>query len=982
MSTMNLPSGTVTFLYTDIEGSASLWERFPEAMRAAQSEHDSILRESIKAHGGTVYKVIGDAFQAAFPVAIPAVEAAIVIQRQLASTQWRETGPLRVRMGLHTGEAMPLEDDYDTTHTLNRVARIMSAGHGGQILISQTVAELVRSALPEGVTLRDLGQHRMKGLSQLERLSQVCVLDLLQDFPPLKTLDDRPNNLPAQLTAFIGRESEINEVRQRLASARLLTLIGPGGAGKTRLALEVGDKVLAEYPGGVWFVDLAALQEPSVVPQAVAKAIGLREQEGRPVTAQLADYLRYKDLLLILDNCEHLVEACAQFVELALRSGPQIKILATSRQSLRLTGEHVFPLGGMDFPDWEYPQDLSQYAAVQLFQQSARQVNADFEPQSGELEWIARICRLVQGMPLAILLAAGWVDILDLDEIAAEISRSVDFLESQMRDIPERQRSMRSVFEYSWNLLSEQEQTVFASMAVFHGGFDRRAAQEIIGTNLHTLNNLVNKSLLQRGAETRRFYIHEILRQLAEERLEDSGRAGTIREAHSHYYLTYLAKAEDDLKGRRQLDALDEIEAEFENLRAAWLWAVENRVADLIGAVLESLFLFTASRSRFSEGYDLFRHAREEWPATDQRDTALAGRLLVRYPEQEMDPGTVYRQGLEIARQYGSPVDVAYAKNQLGRHLAHGDIDFKRGMTLLEESLTSYRRLGDDFAAARVLDDLAFGYSLTDQDKRMQYGQQSLALRRKIDDLIGVANVLRNLAVAAFWMGDGQGAARHIEEALSIARQMGDLNSIAWLKSLQAEVSLLKGDLEAGLSQIEEAQRISSEVNERDLIRNCLLVRAILISIMHQDYAEAKQLLLEAHPPEHPADMLAVQAYSAYALVYNGLGDYNQSANYLVLMIEEMARVGASFAGFPIMIPLIAIRLFQRDEFDLSARCLGYLDSLPTALTGWGDHWHFLPRLRRDLETKLGRKAYADALERGESLDVKTIAAKFMAAHP
>jgi predicted ATPase len=803
---------------------------------------------------------------------------------------------------------------------------------------------------------------------------------LPQDFPPLKTLDDRPNNLPAQLTAFIGRESEIDEVRQGLASSRLLTLIGPGGAGKTRLALRVGETVLAEYPGGVWFVDLAPLQEPSTVPQAVAKAIGLREQEGRQVTEQLADYLHNKQLLIILDNCEHLVEACAQFVELALRSGPQAKILATSRQSLRLTSERVFSLGGMDFPEWEYPQDLSQYSAVQLFQQSARQVHSDFEPRSGELEWIARICRLVQGMPLAILLAAGWVDVLDLDEIAAEISRSVDFLESEMRDMPERQRSMRAVFEYSWNLLSEEEQTVFATMAVFHGGFDRRAAQEITGTNLRMLNNLVNKSLLQREAEARRFYIHKILGQLAEERLEDSGRAGAIREQHSHYYLTYLAKAEDDLKGRRQLDALDEIEADFENLRAAWMWAVENRDADLVGAALESLFLFTASRSRFSEGYDLFRHARKQWPATDQRDTALAGRLLVRYPEPDLDPGTIYRQGIEIARQYDDPVAVAYAKNQLGRHLAHGNIDLKRGMTLLEESLTSYRQLGDDFAAGRVLDDLAFGYSLTDQNKRVQYGQQSLALRRKIGDLIGVANVLRNLAVAAYWMGDGRSAERHIEEALSIAHQMGDLNSIAWMRSLQAEGSLLKGDLEASLGQIEEAQRISQEVNDWDLIRNCLLVRAILISIMYQDYAQAKQLLLEAHPPETPADMLSVQAYSTYALVYNGLGDYDQSAHYLVLVLEEMARIGASFAGFPLLIPLIALILFLQDELDLSAQCLGYLDHLPKGLTGWSDQWHFLPGLRKDLETKLGKQNYADALERGESLDFETIAAKFVAA--
>lgn len=977
MDSVNLPSGIVTFLYTDIEGSASLWERFPEPMRVALAKHDAILRETISAHGGTVYKAIGDAFQAAFPVPVQAVKAAIAIQQELNEAQWQETGPLRVRMGLHTGEAIPLEDDYDTTHTLNRVARIMSAGHGGQILISQTVAELVRGSLPQGVTLQDMGEHRMKGLSQLERLSQVCIDGLPQDFPPLKTLDDHPNNLPLQFTIFVGRESEIDAVRQALTSSRLITLLGPGGAGKTRLALEVGDRVLDEYPDGVWFVDLAPIQDDAVVPHAVVKAIGLREQEGRNVTEQLADYLRNKDILLILDNCEHLVEACAQFAELALRSGREVRILATSRQSLRLTSERVYSIKGMDFPAWKYPQDLDRYPAVQLFRQSARQVDADFEPQPGELETIAQICQQVEGMPLAILLAAAWVDVLDLNEIAAEIASSVDFLESEMRDIPERHRSMRAVFDYSWNLLSEEEQRVFANMAVFHGGFDRRAAQEITGTSLRMLNNLVNKSLLQHEAESRRFYIHEILRQLAEGRLEASEKASYIREAHSRYYLDRLVKSEADLKGGRQLDALDELEAEFENLRAAWIWAVENRDADRVNSSLDSLFLLTVFRSRFSEGHDLFQRARQQWSATGQQDSALAGRLLLRYLDPDREPGAIFQQGHDIARRYDEPAEVAYAKNQLGRYLAHEDIDFERGMTLLEDSLSIYRQLDDEFAAARVLDDLAFGYSLRNQSKRIQFGEQSLALRRKIGDLIGVANVLRNLTVAAYWMGDDLAAERYTREALSIARQMRDLHSIAWLRSLQAEGSLLKGDFDASRRQIEEAYDISQQVNDWDLIRNCLLVRAILISVMDEDYVQARHLVLEAHPPETSADMLTVQAYGAYALVYTGLEDYDQSAKYVALMIEEMARMGIGFDGFQLAIPLIAIILFQQGDLDLSARCLGYYDNLPKGLSGWVEQWPILARLRQDLQAKLGGQAYEDALERGKSLDFESVADKF-----
>jgi predicted ATPase/class 3 adenylate cyclase len=977
MSSTNLPSGTVTFLYTDIQGSAALWERFPEPMRIALEQHNAILNESIAAHGGTVFKVIGDAFQAAFPVALQAVMAAIAIQRALASAQWPETGPLSVRMGLHSGEAVPLEHDYDTTHTLNRVARIMSAGHGGQILISQAVAELVRASLPAEVTLKDLGQHRMKGLSHLERLSQVCTPDLPLDFPPLQTLDEHPNNLPLQLTTFLGRESEIEEVRQGLSASRLTTIFGPGGAGKTRLALEVGNQVLEEYPHGIWFVDLAPLQEASVIPYAVANALGLREQEGRQLVDQLRDSLHNKNLLLILDNCEHLIEACVHMVELALSSSPQVKVLATSRQSMRLTSERVYPLGGMDFPSAEYKGDLSHYPAVQLFKHSAQQVNSKFEPQDSDLEMIARICQLVQGMPLAILLAAVWIEVLDLEEIASEISRSVDFLETEMRDIPERQRSMRAVFDYSWNLLTEEEQTAFASLAVFVGGFDMRAAQAVSVTNLRMLNNLAQKSLLQRGSETKRFTIHEILRQLAKERLQTLGIEGAVQEAHSRYFLGYLVKAEPDLRGKRQLDVLDDIQVDFENVRAAWLWAVENRESELVNAALESLYLFTVFRNRFSEGYELFQRARQQWPLNDPQVSALGGRLSLHYPQAEADLEKLYRQGLDIANRYADPTDIAYATNQLGRHLAHSNIDFEGGMSLLEDSLSAYRQLGDDFAAAWVLDDLAFGYSWIDQEKRMQYGRQSLDLRRKIGDLIGVANVLRNLAVAAFWTGDIHTADEYIQEAIDIARQMDDLNNIGWLISLQAESSILKGDFEATRHQVEQSYQISQKVNDYDLTRNCLLMLSLLSSMMDEDYNQALQLARKGHPPGSAVDMLAVEAYLTYSLAHFGLGDYGQSAQYLAHLLSEAEHIGINIDGFPLILALIALNFYQAGEAHLAAQCLGYLDHLPKGLTGWKDNWKYLRTFRDDLEANLGQQAYQDALARGETLDIRTVTARF-----
>ncbi len=418
---MRLPSGTVAFLYTDIEGSTPLWEQDFEAMTEASQLHNRILQQAIRDHNGVVYKIIGDAFQAAFAVPAQAVAAAVAAQRGLATARWGKSGPLRVRMGVHVGEAIAEETDYATTHTLNRVARIMAAGHGGQILISQAVTELVRGSLPDQVSLRDLGDFRMKGLSQPEHLYQVLVPSLPQDFPPLASLDYRPNNLPIQVTAFVGRQKEISQAMAILSDCRLLTFTGPGGVGKTRLALQVAAEVMDEYPGGVWYVELAHLQDPAMIPQAVTKTIGVREQEGRPIGEVLADYLEKKVILLLLDNCEHLIDACAEFADWVLRSAPGAKVLATSRQTLALSAEQVFPLGGMDIPEWEYPDNLRQFSAIELFLQSAQRVSAGFEIQENELSRAAHICRLVQGMPLAILLAAAWVDTLTLEEIAAKL---------------------------------------------------------------------------------------------------------------------------------------------------------------------------------------------------------------------------------------------------------------------------------------------------------------------------------------------------------------------------------------------------------------------------------------------------------------------------------------------------------------------------------------------------------------------------------
>jgi tetratricopeptide (TPR) repeat protein len=575
-------------------------------------------------------------------------------------------------------------------------------------------------------------------------------------------------------------------------------------------------------------------------------------------------------------------------------------------------------------------------------------------------------------MPLGILLAAGWVDLLTLDEITSEITRSVDFLETELRDVPERHHSLRAAFEYSWQLLSEEERTGLASMSVFRGGFTRHAAQTVAGVSLRSLNILAHKSLLQRDPGSPRYFLHEQIRQFAEGKLEDFGIAENIRESHSHYYLVYLAESGADLKGNRQLDALDEIEDDFENIRIAWSWAVKNKAEAILDNALESLHLFTIFRSHFTEGYELFQQARRQWLASDETASSISGRLLIRYIDPDQDPNQVYQLGLEIARQHDRPTDIAYALKQLGAYLAHTGSDYSKGMSLLEESLSIYRDSGDDYAVAKVLDDIAFGYGLIDQSQRMFYGQESLAIRRRIGDWIGVANVLRNLAVAAIRLGKPGEAYQYMDEALSIAQQMSDLNSIGWMYLLQALGSLVMGDFTGGEKLSNEAFRISREIHDQDLTRNCLIVRSLFVTVVEEDYVKAKQLLVEANLFESQKDMLW-WSWTVYALVASSLGDLQEAVGAILFVLRQMKQGGINLGAYSYFVVAIALAFIQLGKAIPAAECLGYYDNIPTEGTAWGNNWPPLKRLRDDLVNQLGHEDFDSAMHRGRNLTVKTI---------
>jgi len=630
------PIGTVTFLFTDIEGSTILWEQHPEIMAAALQIHNAALRQAIEAHGGVVFKIVGDAFQAAFATAPQALRAAIDGQKALMQASWNELGPLKVRMGLHTGEAQldPNGDEYAVSHTKNRAARIMSVAHGGQILLSQETANLTDHQLHEGIRLIDMGEHRLKGLTIPEHLYQVAIGGLIQDFPPLMTLSITRNNLPVQLSEFIGRQEEIKQVKKLLTLHRLVTLAGSGGVGKTRLGLVLAEEMLEEFPDGVWFIELAKLSDPSQVASAVASALGIQEEARQPVLETLRYHFRERNCLIILDNCEHLIEACSSLVDALLHSARQLKILATSREPLGVTGEGVFRVPSLSFP--QEAQDaseerISQYDAARLFENRAQAVLPEFRITPDNARTVSRICWRLDGIPLALELAAARLAALDLAEIDSRLQNSFRLLAGSTRTMLERHRTLRATIDWSYNLQSDQERLLLRRLSVFSGGFSLEAVEAICAGDglekdeiLDLLSQLVVKSMVilerQPGLEAR-YHLLETIRQYAGEKLHDGGESESTRNYHLAWYVQLAELTGFKLQTNERPTWNRKFMSEKDNFAAALDWALEEGVDIQAGLrIIQALFITFSERALFNDLQRWLEKALEETSKQKESD--------------------------------------------------------------------------------------------------------------------------------------------------------------------------------------------------------------------------------------------------------------------------------------------------------------------------------------------------------------------------
>ncbi len=816
----NRPTGTVTFLFTDIEGSTQRWEGDPTKMQAAHSRHEAILRRAVEDNGGYAYKMIGDAFQVAFPTARQALQAALEAQRSLHSESWGEDGELRVRMALHTGITEEREGDY-VGPLLNRVARLMSAGHGGQVLVSLATYELVRDYLPSGVTLKDIGEYRLKDLIRPEHVFQLVAPDLPSDFPPLKTLENRPNNLPLQPTPFIGREKELTALVKLLLheDVRLVTLTGPAGVGKSRLAVQAAAELVDDFADGVFFVSLASAIDPTLVVSGIAQALGVKEAGDRPLLDVLKEELRSKSMLLVLDNFEQVVQAAPLVSEL-LQSASQLKILATSRTVLHLRGEKEFPVPSLSMPDPKrLPkiETLLQYEAVALFIQRALDVKPDFAITNDSAPAVAKICVRLDGLPLAIELAATRIRFLPPQAMLARLQSRLKLLTGGARDLPARQQTLRGAIEWSYDLLDEGEQQLFRRMAVFQGGRRLEALEAVCNAEgdleidlLDGVESLVSNSLLRQEEDESgepSFVMLETIHEYAKERLEESGEAETLRRRHTDYFLALAEEAEPHLRGPRQVEWMELLEREHDNFRAALQWSLETGQEGRIGAVDQS--------QDGAEGLMYLRLAGVLGRFWDVRGHLSEGRQwLKRVLDKSHATQSAEGNTLTLLR--------ARALLAMGR-LSRKQGDLTQAQALLSEGLALYEQVEDKWGIAETLNILATAkYGAGEYGAARPLWERALASFREVNDESGIARTLNNLGEMARARGDYKSARTYYEQGLAVMRQQGEARATAVLTLNLGSIEQRLGNYSRAAELFKESLAPSSDLGDISLIAICI----------------------------------------------------------------------------------------------------------------------------------------------------------------
>jgi predicted ATPase len=814
-----------------------------------------LLRAAFVANGGHEVGSQGDAFFFVFSSARNAVTAAVAAQKALSLHPWPEGAAVRVRMGLHTGEGTLAGDDY-VGLDVHRAARISAAGHGGQILVSQATHALVVGDLPETVSLLDLGPHRLKDLQRPEHIFQVVHADLVSRFPALRSLDISPHNLPVQVTSFIGREQEMIDVRRLLSGAHLVTLRGPGGAGKTRLAIQVAADHLDGFPDGVWFVELAPISDPANVPQTVASALGLREPARAP-TAVLTDYLQPRSLLLVLDNCEQVLQATAELCGMLLRQCPNLRVLATSRETLGVAGERIFQVQPLALPDPDRAGSAdmaNQYAAVRLFVERAATYQPGFKVTDDNIRTIVELCRRLDGIPLAIELAAARVRVLSVEQIAARLEDRFRLLTGGPRTGLPHHQTLRAALDWGYDLLTEDERAMFRRVAVFAGGFTLEAAEGVCADGvidaadvLDLLARLVDKSfvVVEPQAATVRYRLLDTVREYGLERLREAGEEEAVRERHRVCFLELAERAEMELQGPNQKEWLDQLETDHDNLRAALEWSRAS--PDRVNAGLRlagALWWFWEVRGYWDEGR---RWLDDLLPRADPSPSVVRVKAMNAAAGLAMKQGdfaqveALANESLTLSRRLGDKKGAASCLVMLGVRACRLE-DYGQAEALGGEGLTLSREAGDNFATAWAQAVLGLvARAKGDLERSEGLLTESLTRLRALGHQWASAIVLINLGLLARDRGNLDRAVEHLEEALGILRQLGDKSYISYTLLNLGTIASARHDYERAGAIYRECLGLRKELQERRGIVTCLAALGCTASGL-RDYRKAAVL--------------------------------------------------------------------------------------------------------------------------------------------
>ena len=805
----NKPSGTVTFLFSDIEASTVRWEKNAGLMKIAFSRQEAIMRETMKSYEGYVYKMVGDAFQVAFNTARDAVHAAVADQQSLQSEPWGEIGPIMIRMALHTGVVEERAQDY-VGPVLNRVARLMSAGHGGQILLSQTTYELLRDDILMQVIITDLGEHRLKDLNHPEHIFQVSAPGINTSFPALITLNAYPNNLPLQLTSFIGRQSQINEILHLLESNRLVTLCGPGGTGKTRLAIQVASHVLSSFKHGVYFIDLAPISDPLLVSHAIAETLCIQENSNEPLVKSVIRFLYEKEILLVLDNFEQIIETAPLISDL-LSSAPAIQVMITSRQPLRISGEQeyqVFPMNTPELDELALINEFTQYEAIELFVRRSQSVRPDFEIADHNARAIAEVCTHLDGLPLAIELAAARIRIMDPKQLLNRIEHRFTELKDGMRDLHPRQQTLLATIDWSYDLLEESEKELFTKLSVFQGGRTSEAAAAVCGPGLvydilSGLQSLTEKNLLfvEQGLDsTNRFLMLETIHDYARQKLSEFGEPDRIKRVHAEHFLELVEKSEKEFRGANQVTWYSRLRSDFDNIRTALSFSFTNGDPKIGIWMAGALRDFWYLGGNFGEGWKWTEIALgmvNQAPLEAQAKLYTTASFLAYYYLLDHQIGVEWaKRALRISLNDGNKYYSGWAHVYLGLNLIKNQDEYKRGIAHCDNALTLFREInylpGIDQAIS-VIGELA--RMAGDYERAEEAYKEALNINRDLGDQYREAINLLNLSYISHEKNDYKQSQDLIKEAVMLGREFNSKYLTATILDSLADPEVNQGEL-------------------------------------------------------------------------------------------------------------------------------------------------------------------------------------------